>query len=214
MTRLGVLGGTFDPVHLGHLAVARVATAALSLDGVRFVPSHVPPHRAGPHASATDRLAMTALAIEGRPGWSVSDMEIRRAGPSYSFDTLTALATAEHLAAWQICFLIGTDAFAEIATWWRYPGVLDLAHFVVVARPGFGLAALRARVPALADRMTTPGAMPRRPDTTTRIVLLEATTPDVSSTAIRARAARGESLEGLVSAPVAQYIRQHALYGA
>ena len=214
MTRLGVLGGTFDPVHLGHLAVARVATAALSHDGVRFVPSHVPPHRAGPHASATDRLAMTALAIEGTPGWSVSDMEIRRAGPSYSFDTLTALAAAEHLAAWQICFLIGTDAFAEIATWWRYPAVLDLAHFVVVALHGFGLAALRARVPALADRMTTPGAMPRQPDTTTRIVLLEATTPDVSSTAIRAAAARGESLEGLVSAPVAQYIRQHALYGA
>lgn len=214
MTRLGVLGGTFDPVHLGHLAVARVATAALALDGVRFIPAHVPPHRAGPHASAADRLAMTALAIEGTPGWSVSDMEIRRAGPSYSYDTLTALAAADHLAASQICFLIGTDAFAEIATWSRYPAVLDLAHFVVVARPGFGIGTLRTRVPALAERMTTPEGLARGPAGATRIVLLEAATPDVSSTAIRARAARGESLEGLVSAPVAQYIRQHALYGA
>lgn len=214
MTRLGVLGGTFDPVHLGHLAVARVATAALGLGGVRFVPSHVPPHRSGPHASATDRMAMTTLAVDGTPGWSVSDLEIRRAGPSYSYDTLVALAAAEQFAAWQICFLIGTDAFAEIATWSRYPAVLDLAHFVVVARPGFGLATLRARVPALADRMTTPEALPRGATATTRIVLLEAMTPDVSSTAIRAAAARGESLEGLVSAPVAQYIRQHALYGA
>ena len=214
MTRLGVLGGTFDPVHLGHLAVARVATAALALDGVRFIPAHVPPHRAGPHASAADRLAMTALAIEGTAGWSVSDMEIRRAGPSYSYDTLTALAAADHLAASQICFLIGTDAFAEIATWSRYPAVLDLAHFVVVARPGFGVAALRARVPALADRMTTPEALVRDAGATTRVVLLEAATPDVSSTAVRARAARGESLEGLVSSPVAQYIRTHGLYGA
>ncbi len=102
----------------------------------------------------------------------------------------------------------------SLATWSRYPAVLDLAHFVVVTRPGVGLATLRARVPALADRMTTPERMTGGPADSTRIVLLEAATPDVSSTAIRARAARGESLEGLVSAPVAQYIRQHALYGA
>ncbi|MFN7976967.1 MAG: nicotinate-nucleotide adenylyltransferase [Vicinamibacterales bacterium] len=214
MTRLGVLGGTFDPVHLGHLAVARVAAAALHLDGVRFIPSRVPPHRSGPHASAADRLAMTTLAVEGTPGWSVSDLELRRDGPSYSYDTLTALAAAEHLAPSQICFLIGADAFAEIATWSRYPAVLDLAHFVVVARPGFGLDQLRARVPALAQRMTTPHALAEAPPGATRIVLLEAATPDVSSTAIRAATARGESLEHLVSAPVARYIRQHGLYGA
>lgn len=214
MTRIGVLGGTFDPVHLGHLAVARVATDALHLDGVRFIPSHVPPHRPGAHASAADRLAMTALAIEGTPGWSVSDIEITREGPSYTYDTLMAVAAAGRLAAWQICFLIGTDAFAEIATWSRYPAVLDLANFVVVARPGFGIDQLRARVPALADRMTTPQALDGAPGGATRIVLLEAATPDVSSTAIRAQAARGESLDHLVSAPVARYIRAHGLYVA
>lgn len=214
MTRLGVLGGTFDPVHLGHLAVARAAAEALSLAAVRFIPSRVPPHRTGPHASPFHRFAMAALATADTPGWTVSDQELLREGPSYSYDTLTAIAAAEGLAASQICFLIGTDAFAEIATWWRFPAVLDSANFVVVARPGLGLDTLRARMPALADRMTTPADLPTAPAAPTRVVLLEAATPDVSSTMIRDRAARGASLTGLVTAPVAQYIQRHGLYGA
>jgi nicotinate-nucleotide adenylyltransferase len=211
MTRLGVLGGTFDPVHLGHVAVGRAAAAALALDEVRLVPSRLPPHRTGPHASGYHRFAMAALSAADEPRWTVSDSELLRDGPSYSFDTLTALAAAEGLAASQIFFLIGADAFAEIATWSRYPAVLDLAHFVVVTRPGTPLDAVRARVPALAGRFTTPDqAATTGP---TRVVALEAATPDVSSTAIRARAARGEALSGLVTRPVAQYIQRHGLYG-
>jgi nicotinate-nucleotide adenylyltransferase len=210
MARLGVLGGTFDPVHLGHLAVGRAAAAALALDHVRLVPSRVPPHRrVGPRASSYHRFAMTALAALGEPGWTVSDMELRRDGPSYSFDTLTALA-AEGWAASQIFFLIGADAFAEIATWSRYPDVLDLAHFVVVTRPGTTHDDVRARVPALAARMVAAGDVGAR--TTPGIVLLTADTPDVSSTDIRARAARRASLSGLVTEPVEQYIRRHGLY--
>jgi nicotinate-nucleotide adenylyltransferase len=210
MARLGVLGGTFDPVHLGHLAVGRAAAAALALDHVRLMPSRVPPHRSvGPRASSYHRFAMAALAALGEPGWTVSDMELRRDGPSYSADTLTALA-AEGWAATQIFFLIGADAFADIATWSRYPAVLDLAHFVVVTRPGTTHDDVRARVPALAPRMTTADEIGAR--ATPGIVLLAADTPNVSSTDIRARAARGASLTGLVTEPVEQYIRRHGLY--
>ncbi len=210
MARLGVLGGTFDPVHLGHLAAGRAAAAALALDHVRLVPSRVPPHRAvGPRASGYHRFAMAALAALDEPGWTVSDIELRREGPSYSADTLTALG-AEGWAATQIFFLIGADAFAEIATWSRYPAVLDLAHFVVVTRPGTTHDDVRARVPALASRMVPAADIGAR--RTPGIVLLNAATPDVSSTDIRARAARGASLSGLVTEPVEQYIRRHRLY--
>jgi nicotinate-nucleotide adenylyltransferase len=210
MARLGVLGGTFDPVHLGHLAVGRAAAAALALDHVRLMPSRVPPHRSvRPRASSYHRFAMAALAALGEPGWTVSDMELRRDGPSYSADTLTALAS-EGWAATQIFFLIGADAFADIATWSRYPAVLDLAHFVVVTRPGTTHDDVRARVPALAPRMTTADEIGAR--ATPGIVLLAADTPNVSSTDIRARAAGGASLTGLVTEPVEQYIRRHGLY--
>lgn len=210
MARLGVLGGTFDPVHLGHLAVGRTAATALALDALRLVPSRVPPHRSvGPHASGYHRFAMAALAALGEPGWTVSDMELRREGPSYTFDTLTALA-AEGWTATQIFFLIGADAFADIATWSRYPAVLDLAHFAVVTRPGTTHDDVQARVPALAPRLIGMADLGTR--TTPGIVLLGADTPDVSSTDIRARAARGAALTGLVTEPVEQYIRRHGLY--
>lgn len=210
--RLGLLGGTFDPVHLGHRAAGRAAAQALALDEVRLVPSRMPPHRpVGPQASDHHRFAMAALLAMDEAGWTVGDGEVRRDGASYTFDTLTEVH-AEGLAATQIFFLIGADAFAEIATWSRYPAVLDLAHFVVVARPGVTLADVQARVPALAPRITPVTALAGR--ATPGIALLNAQTPDVSSTDIRARAAAGQSLSGLVPAAVEQYIRRHGLYGS
>lgn len=210
--RLGLLGGTLDPVHLGHRAAGLAAAQALALDEVRLVPSRIPPHRAvGPQASDHHRFAMAALVAMDEPAWTVSDCEVRRDGPSYTFDTLSELHR-EGVAATQIFFLIGADAFAEIATWSRYPAVLDLAHFVVVARPGVTLASVQARVPDLALRLTPPSALPAR--TTPGLALLHAQTPDVSSTDIRTRASGGRSLSGLVSAPVERYIRRHGLYGS
>lgn len=209
MPAVGLLGGTFDPVHLGHLAVGQAASTALGLDDVRLVPSRTPPHRPGPRASAYHRFAMAALAALERPGWSVSDLEVARDGPSYSYDTLQAVG-AEGLAATQICFLIGADAFAEIATWSRYPQVLDLAHFVVVARPGLAVGALEARVPEMAARLSPADALLVRD--TPGITVLDVATPDVSSTDIRTRAAAGAPLHGLVPEPVEQYIRRHGLY--
>jgi nicotinate-nucleotide adenylyltransferase len=210
--RLGLLGGTFDPVHAGHLAAGRAARTALALDQVQLVPAHVPPHRAiGPRASTPHRFAMAALVALDEPGWSVSDVEIERAGPSYTYDTLLA-AQATGLAASQIFFITGADAFAEIATWSRYPAVLDLAHFVVVTRPGKTLDDVAERLPALAGRFRRPDALARSAGTA--VVLVEAATPDVSSTVIRARAAKGFSLAGLVPPRVEQYIRRHGLYAA
>jgi nicotinate-nucleotide adenylyltransferase len=203
---LGVLGGTFDPVHFGHITAGLRAQEALGLERVMLVPSRIPPHRSAGAAPA-DRLAMAGLAAADQQGWSASDIELAREGPSYTFDTLTALRTG---STSQFFFIIGADAFAEIATWSRYPAVLDLAHFAVVARPGITLDSLQKRLPNLAERMTTPAAY--RPDDAPRVILIQAETPDISSTEIRRRVRAGESVTGLVPGSVASYIATHRLY--
>lgn len=212
MSRLGLLGGTFDPVHLGHLALADTAQRALGLTAIRLLPSRLPPHRPdAPAASAYHRFAMLALAVADRPGWGVSDAELLRDGPSYTFDTLTALGAMGHDPL-QLVFIIGADAFAEIATWSRYPAVLDLAHFAVVARPGHTVAAVRDALPQLEPRVLEPSAL----DGATRpgLLYLQSDTPAVSSTVIRRRAAEGQSLEGLVPPAVAAHIHRHQLYSS
>jgi nicotinate-nucleotide adenylyltransferase len=211
--RLGVLGGTFDPVHYGHLDAAAAARSALGLSGILFMPSHDPPHRRqDPHATAFHRFALVALAIDGLPGYRASDEELRRQGSSYTADTLRAL----HAAGWspsQIFFILGADAFAEIATWREFPAVLDAAHFAVIARPGTTIDAALARTPTLHSRA-------RRPDdseaitTGTGVFLVEAATRNVSSTMIRARLAARESIDDLVPAAVARHMAAHHLYGA
>jgi len=210
---LGVLGGMFDPIHCGHVVAAVAVERALQLGSVLLIPSRLPPHRPEqPRVSALHRLAMTTLAAADHPSWSVSDIEQKRDGPSYTFDTLTELIGQGHPAA-QMFFITGADAFAEIATWSRYPAVLDLAHFVVVARPGITLDSLKKRLPDLAERMTTPKQVSSpKPNEATRIILIDAATPDISSTAIRQRLRAGESIAGLVPDFVATYIAHHRLY--
>jgi nicotinate-nucleotide adenylyltransferase len=210
--RLGIIGGTFDPIHAGHLAAAAAAQEALELDRVRFIPSARPMHRPdSPGASGYHRLEMVRLAVADTPGWEVSDLELTREGPTYTYDTLVSIGR-EGLSPLQIFFITGADAFAEIATWRRYPDVLDLAHFVVVSRPGTALDDVATRLPNLAARMRTPpvdDAAAR-----TRIVLLQAETPDVSATDIRHRVARRQSIAGLVPSAVSAYIERNLLYGA
>ncbi|MCC7125952.1 MAG: nicotinate-nucleotide adenylyltransferase [Acidobacteria bacterium] len=212
--RIGVLGGTFDPIHIGHLAAAEAAQQACELDEIRFVPTHVPPHRPdNPRASGYHRLQMVSRAVSGRAGWEVSDVELGRAGPSYTFDTLTTFR-AEVPGA-QFFFITGADAFAGIATWRRYPVVLDLAHFVVVARTGTTFESLRTLLPDLANRFvdTSTQAVSAALDAVAApIFLVRARTPHVSSTDIRRRAATGLPLDGLVPAAVAAYIADHHLY--
>lgn len=213
--RIGILGGTLDPIHFGHLDTALAAREALALDRVFVIPSRIPPHRTQqPIASPYHRFAMAALAVNGVTGLSVSDVELQAPGPSYTADTLMHYRQGLGLDASQIFFITGADAFADIATWSRYPDVLDLAHFVAVSRPGAGVAALRHQLPALKTRMRLPL---RRSDLDTRgsqtsIFLVDAPTSDVSSTEIRRRLGAAEPLEGLVPEAVERHIHQHGLY--
>jgi nicotinate-nucleotide adenylyltransferase len=213
--RIGILGGTLDPVHLGHIEAAAAAREALHLDRVILVPAHVPPHRSRPVTSAFHRFAMAALAANGVDGLCVSDIELLSSEPSYTADTLLRLQAAQDRPASQFFFIIGADAFAEIETWSRYPDVLDLANFVVVSRPGLTVSALRQRLPRLKDRMRLPigRATSAGLDGETLIFLVDAPTPDVSSTEIRRRIAAGRPVAGLVPPAVEHHIRQHALYG-
>jgi nicotinate-nucleotide adenylyltransferase len=212
--RTGVLGGTFDPIHEGHVAAAEAARKALALDRVLFVPSHRPPHRAAePHASAFHRFAMVSLTVARHPGFLASDVELERPGPSYTADTLRRLHEAGYEAS-QLFFILGTDAFAEIATWRDYPAVLDLAHFVVVARPGQALGLMRERVQDLVARMrlVADGVPEGAAGPGCAVFLVNAGTPDVSSTEVRERAARSVPLAGLVAPDVERHIGRHRLY--
>ncbi|HEX4565040.1 MAG TPA: nicotinate-nucleotide adenylyltransferase [Vicinamibacterales bacterium] len=212
MTRIGILGGTLDPIHCGHIGAAVAARDALNLSRVLVVPSHVPPHRAvRPVASAYHRFAMAALAVSSEARLEANDDELLTGGPSFTADTLERLH-AKGIAASQIFFITGADAFAEIATWKRYPEVLNLAHFVVVSRPGHSLS-VTERFPALADRIVRPGDLVHD-GSQPLIYSIAASTPDISSTAVRDRLKRGESIIGLVPPLVETHIVKHRLYRA
>ena len=220
--RIGILGGTFDPIHFGHLNVAEAAEAALGLTRMYVVTANAPPHRPQPIASPFQRYAMVVLAVGHRPGWRASDVELRLSGTSYTADTLARFGARGYRPD-ELFFVVGADAFAEIATWRGYPGILDAAHFAVVSRPGMSVTALPARLPALEPRMArveppSPGATSVSAPgdvggaSKTMIFLIDAVTADVSGTAIRATREAGESIDGLVPAIVRQYIEQHGLY--
>jgi len=161
---------------------------------------------------------MTALAVNGIDGLLASDLELAAPGLSYTSDTLSRFGQAEGLDASQIFFITGADAFAEIATWHRYPEVLDLANFIVVSRPGFPAEGLRERLRELAARMISvsdppPAARSQQPGASSpSIFLVDAPTPDVSSTDIRRRLADGRPIRGLVPEAVERHITQHGLY--
>jgi nicotinate-nucleotide adenylyltransferase len=198
---LGLFGGTFDPIHNGHLDVADAARRALALDRVILMPANVPPHRTPPHASAAHRFAMVALAIQDRAYLTVSDLEMLSDEPSYTASTLDRLA-ARGMDTRTLVLITGADAFRDIATWKDYPAILDRARFGVVSRPGTAASSLRNELGTLADRMADG-----------RIRLIDAPTSPVSSTDIRRHLAEGQSIHGLVPAAVAAHIERHRLYG-
>jgi nicotinate-nucleotide adenylyltransferase len=201
--KIGILGGTFDPIHLGHLEAASAARHALSLDRLLLLPSRTPPHRSTePRASVFHRFAMAALAAAERD-MSVSDLEVRREGPSYTALTLEALHR-EGFAPTELFFITGSDAFADVGTWHDYPRILQLANFVVVSRPG------APRVSDVMPDLQSP--FPAANRTTPKVLSVEVNTPDVSSTDIRRRVGAGESIDGLVPSSVAGHIRRHHLY--
>ena len=213
--RVGVLGGTFDPIHVGHVTVGVAAREALGLDYVVVVPAHDPPHRPEqPRASAFHRFAMAALAVDSAPGLVLSDTELAADEPSFTATTMRRLHS-QGFAPTELFFIAGTDALAEIASWRDYPALLEFCHFVAISRPAWPLAALRVRLPELASRMRTPDA-PGPPGgerpAALSIFLVEHATPDVSSTEIRDRVRHGLSIAGLVPPAVGRHIERHGLY--
>ena len=214
MSRLGILGGTFDPIHMGHLDVARASADALHLERVRLLPSNIPPHRREPGTSAFHRFALVCLAAGADPRFEADDAELLRSGPSYAADTLRQVQR-QGWKADQLFFVTGADAFAEIATWKDYPALLDLAHFVACSRPGRPAAVVRGLLPALQNRMVD--ARDFRNGAGTRVILLDAVTADVSSSALRDALAGGateDTLRGMLPSGVAAHIRKHGLYSS
>ncbi len=208
--RVGILGGTFDPIHRGHVDLATAAQSALELSRVFIIPANVPPHRSQTAASMFHRFAMVSMAIAGHPSWRASDLELRGVPPSYTSDTLTCFHDRGYAPA-ELFFVIGADAFSDITTWKGYPKILDGAHFAVVSRPGCSAEELPHRLPMLANRMTRHPFGPLS-QLDASIILIDAPTADVSSTAIRERRSSGESITGMVHPSVQQHIEQHGLY--
>ncbi len=196
--RVGIFGGTFDPVHVGHLIAAERATELLDLDEMLFVPAGQPWFKAGePVTDAEHRLNMVRLAVESNPRFSVSDVEVARPGPSYTVDTLAQLH--EDMPQDTEFFLVlGLDALAEMHRWRRPERVFELATVVGVSRPGaeFDSAILRDIFPSAAER----------------VIMLDVPMVDVGATELRRRAAEGSSLRYLVPDGVERYIREHGLY--
>ena len=209
---LGVFGGTFDPIHYGHLRLAETAREALGLTRVRLIPAGQPPHRATPGASGPDRLAMARLATADNPAFEVDAAEVTAAQASFTILTLERLR-AELGSARPLVLLLGVDAFLGLPTWRRWTELLDFAHLAVANRPGYTLDAAQM-APALADLVArckaSPAALVAAP--TGAIVPFEMTPLAISATDIRARAAAGLSLRYLLPPPVVDYISRHQLY--
>lgn len=208
----GVLGGTFDPVHCGHLELAREVRGALALEIVLLVPAGAPPHRAPPRACAAHRLAMCELAVTGCDGLGVDRREVDRAGRSYTVLTLQELRAERPFQP--LALIVGMDAFAAFPEWHRWQELFDLAHVIVVARPGAGLAPLSPVLEAQWRRRYTDD--PRNLETRLAgSIYRQAITPHpISATAIRAALAAGKAGEvgAMVPPAVLAYIGRHHLY--
>jgi nicotinate-nucleotide adenylyltransferase len=194
--RVGVLGGTFDPIHVGHLAAAAAAIECARLDRIIFMPTGQPPHRPSAAASSVHRLEMTRLATSGDVRFAVSDLELRRPGVSFTSDTLHDLHALDPRA--DLFLILGWDAARLFSTWHEPAQVRELAKIVVVARPG--------------------SASPHQADLEAaglggdRVILCLERTPDVSASAIREDIKNGRSIEGRVTPAVERYIATHHLY--
>jgi nicotinate-nucleotide adenylyltransferase len=196
--RVGLLGGTFDPVHVGHLVAAEEARAALALDEVMFVPAAEPPHKPGrPITPARHRLAMLELAVEDHSGFSVSRIDVDRAGPHYTVDLLR-LARDQLRPGTELFFLMGMDSLSELATWRDPETIIRLARPVVVDRPGYeaDLAALEKAVPGVTER----------------VAFVTMPLIGISGTDLRRRVAAGSPIRYQVPAAVERYVRRHRLY--
>lgn len=215
MSPIGILGGTFDPVHYGHLRLAQEVAEQLRLAEVRFIPGGMPPHRATPGASAEHRLAMVRLAVSGNALFTVDGRETASTAPCYSVDTLTALRS-EVGAMQSLVLLLGADAFLDLATWNRWHQLFDLAHIAVAYRPGFPVDTWQARMPQPlaaeynARLMHQPFSVHVAP--AGGIVVVPIAELAISATMIREAACSGRSSRYLLPDSVNQYMLDHEIY--
>lgn len=209
---MGVYGGTFDPVHLGHLRPALEVQQALSLQTVRFIPCAQPPHREMPVAAAQIRLAMVRAAIARQPGFVADERELRRSGPSYMVDTLESLAG--EFAGEPLCLILGMDAFAGFDRWHQWERITQLAHVVVTRRPGSSLEAVEQH-PALGpfvQENTAQGVRQLQAQQAGLVYFVSVTQLAISATAIREAVRAGQDIRYLVPDSVYDIITQQNVY--
>jgi nicotinate-nucleotide adenylyltransferase len=202
---IGVVGGTFDPIHIGHLRSAWEVADALLLNALQFVPSSVPVHRQQPVASAEQRLEMVRLSVQQVPNWSVNDSEVCRGGPSYMIDTLTQLR-AQVGADVPIWLLLGTDAFEGFVRWHRWQDILQLGNLAVMVRAGV------PPVGCVETQRLLLGLHLSASANVGQVQLVPVTALGISATQIRQEVSEGHSPHFLVMPAVCQYIQQQGLY--
>lgn len=209
MKRLGIFGGTFDPIHMGHLRAALEAQEAFGLETVHFVPSFRAPHKAtGGIATSADRYAMTALALKDVPGFVASDVETSRPVPSYTIETLGYFK--DKYPRWERFFLVGLDAFLEIHTWKNYESLFPLARFVVMNRPGLTEPGRKAMEAYISSRLAP--ILAKAGIRSLGMEYFPCTGLDISSSAVRAAVSEGRSIRFLVTDAVFHYIQEKGLY--
>jgi nicotinate-nucleotide adenylyltransferase len=211
MRPIGLFGGTFDPIHCGHLRTAFELWQALKLTEVRFLPTGSPPHREQPSASAELRLSMVRAAIADQPAFAVDDREVRRSGVSYSVDTLGELRA--EFPDRSLCLLLGMDAFLSLPSWHRWRELFDLAHIVVAHRPGWKAPAMGPLGEIMVDRGT--GSVRDLHEARSGRVYVRAVTQlEISSTELRQLIVAGQDPRYLVPDPVREMILRTGCYAA
>ncbi len=211
---IGIFGGTFNPVHYGHLFVADMARDAFSMDRVLFVPSSLPPHKnTVPVANAEDRLKMVGIAIEDNPDYDVLDVEIKRKGRSYSIETLRYLKD-RYGTQTDISFILGWDSFKDIVTWKDYKELFTLSNFVVVSRSGHNEMSIHECLPVEVSRDFCYDDKKKLYMHTSNhfIVYLDTPLIEISSTMIRERLAQGRTVRYFMPRGVGEYITRHSIY--
>jgi len=207
---IGILGGTFDPIHFGHLRPALEIMRSLGLEEVRLIPSANPPHRSAPTAGAGERLRMVELAASEIFGIHADSREVRRGGESFTVPTLESLRC--ELGSRPVCLIVGMDAFLGLESWYRSRELLEFAHLVVMQRPGWGSPPEDAALPSWLRGRRCADSAPLANAPAGRLVFQAVSPQDISGSRIRAALARGESVHGLLPAPVETFITSHGLY--
>lgn len=208
---IGILGGTFNPIHNGHLHLAERLQQALGLDTIRFIPAAIPALKDAPNVSADKRAEMVKLAIAAYPTFQIDTRELERAGPSYTIDSLISLRK-ELGNKVSICWLIGSDAFAKLNTWYRWNELLDHCHFVVVKRPHTEEINWNAEVKSLVEAYQTNDANTLKNSANGKVLIQEIEALDISSTQIRQQISSKDDATSLMPRNVINYIQQHQLY--